>query len=207
MKRLNKLLFMVFFASLFGCAQTSKNENNDKVVLEEITSRTDTSEGFSDIFLRITEETKTDSSHIYIAKGLYKKKVIGLKFEVKSNMPNGITPEGEINSKSGIIYQAVKINSIGKESDDFVNALGELYSFPTTKEFTKKQLVATAFSLNREETELAKSGYYKFKLFFEEENESLYAELYFNINTNEKIIELHEKDQDYREPLIKVFTQ
>ena len=198
---------MGFFATLFGCGQTNKSETKEIIKLEEITSRTDTSEGFSDIFLSIESDTKTDSSHIYVAKGLYKGKTVGLQFEVKSNMENGLTPDGEMNSQGGFTKNAIKTNSIGKESDELVKALGELYSFPTTKSFTKQTITSTAFSLNQKIADLDKSDYYKFKLFFEDDNEDLYSELFFNINTTEKIIELHEKDQEYRHPLIKVFTK
>lgn len=166
----------------------------------------DTSEGFSDIFLKIVSETKTDSSHLYIAKGLFEGKTVGLKFEVKSNIPNGITSQGEMNPAHGFTHNAVKIGSIGREGNDFVKALGVLYGFPTSKAFSKQTISTTAFSLNQKVADLTKSDYYKFKLFFEEEDEELYAELFFNINTREQTIELHEKDQEYREPLIKVFT-
>jgi len=207
MKHLKTIIIMGFFATLFGCGQTNKSETKEIIKLEEITSRTDTSEGFSDIFLSIESDTKTDSSHIYVAKGLYKGKTVGLQFEVKSNMENGLTPDGEMNSQGGFTKNAIKTNSIGKESDELVKALGELYSFPTTKSFTKQTITSTAFSLNQKIADLDKSDYYKFKLFFEDDNEDLYSELFFNINTTEKIIELHEKDQEYRHPLIKVFTK
>jgi hypothetical protein len=200
-------MIMGFFATLFGCGQTNKSETKKVDKLEEITSRTDISEGFSDIFLSIESDTKTDSSHIYVAKGFYKGITVGLQFEVKSNMKNGLTQDGQMNSQGGFIKNAIKTNSIGKESDELVKALGELYSFPTTSLFTKQTITSTVFSLNQKIANLDKPDYYKFKLFFEDDSEDLYSELFFNINTAEKIIELHEKDQEYRQPLIKVFTK
>ncbi len=191
---------MGVFASLFGCGQKS-------VKLEEITSRTDMEEGFQDVFLAIVNDSKTDSTHIYVVKGLYKNEEVGLQIEVESNMENGITPEGEVNSKGGFVHNAVKISSIGEDSDRFVKALAELYEFPTTKTFTKQPVTAVAFSLNQRVADLEKPGYYKFKLFPDVDNEELYAEIFLNINTEEKIIELHEKDEEYRQPLIEIFTK
>lgn len=74
------------------------------------------------------------------------------------------------------------------------------------KGFTKQTISATVFSLNEKNVNLAKNDYYKLKLFFEEDNEDLYSELYLNINTETKEIELHEKDEEYRVPIIKVLT-
>lgn len=101
----------------------------------------------------------------------------------------------------------VKISSIGTESDEFIRALSELYKLPTTKPFTKKTIAVTAFSLNQSEVNLESSECYKFKFFLEEGSEALYSELYFNIDLGKKIIELKEKDDSYRESIIKVFTQ
>jgi hypothetical protein len=209
MNFLTPIFAMGLLSTLFGCGQdNNKKQNTSEIKLEEITSRTDTSEGFSDIFLKITSDVKSDTAHTYVAKGLYKNKTVGLQFEVKSKMPNGITAEGEMNSKDGFIRKAVKIISIGQESDELIKALSELYEIPLQKLFTKAKLVTTAFSLNQKVADLDKPDYYKFKLFFNEDSdEDSYAELFFNINTNEKIIELHEKDNDYRKPLIKTLTE
>jgi hypothetical protein len=192
---------------IMSCGQSNNSLKKDTIKLEEITSRTDTSEGFSDIFMKILDDSKTDTSHIYIAKGLYKGQVVGLKIEVKSNILNGFTSKGEMIDKDGFTYRAVKINTIGRESDQLIKALGELYSFPTTKTFTKQILIPNAFSLNQNIANLDIESYYKFKLFFEEQSEELYSEIYLNTNTKEKIIELFEKDYEYRKPLIKVFTK
>ncbi|HUZ59110.1 MAG TPA: hypothetical protein VMU83_10035 [Hanamia sp.] len=166
-----------------------RNQNENSKTLNDITSRTDT-------------------SHIYIGQGLYKNKTVGLKFEVNSNIPAGITSNGEINSKSGFVRNAVKFISIGQESDSLLSALSQLYNEPSKNVFTKKILTPTLFSLNQQDVDLDKTSYYKFKLFFNDdsEDEDSYAEIFFNINTGEKIIELHEKDKDYRKPLLKTFT-
>jgi hypothetical protein len=51
-------------------------------------------------------------------------------------------------------------------------------------------------------------GYYKFKLFFDPSDElGLYCELYLNINLPDKEVELREKDQEYRENLIRAMTR
>ncbi len=200
---------MGFFSTLFGCGQNSaKKQQVNSPKLADITSRTDTSEGFSDIFLTITSSNKTDTTNIYIGQGVYKNKLVGLKFEINSKLPFGITSDGEINSKGGFVRNGVKFISIGQESDELINALSDLYNEPTRKPFSKKTISATVFSLNQQDADFNKNGYYKFKLFFNDDgDEKTYAEMFFNVNTTEQIIELHEKDNDYRKPLLKAFTE
>jgi hypothetical protein len=207
-KQITTVILMGFFSFLFGCknndsnAQTN-NVNNTK--LEDITSRIDPAEGWSDIFLKITEDTKTDTSHIYIVKGLYKNKTVGLQVEISSKIGAGIV-DGKPDGKAGFVANAVQLKSIGQESDELVKALAELYKQPTDKGFTKQTISATAFSLNEKSVNLDKNNYYKLKLFFAEDDENLYSEIFLNINTDKREIEIHEKDESYREPIIKVWT-
>lgn len=191
---------MGFFSFLFG------NKSNDKrVKLEEIGSRIDPEEGWGDVFLKIVQETKKDFSRIYIAKGLYNNEIVGLKIEIHSNIGAGIE-NGQVAEETGFVSNAVQISSIGKESDAFITALAALYHQTTNKSFTKKPIFASAFSLNEKAVNLDKQDYYRLKLFFEENNENLYSELFLNINTERQEIELHEKDESYRVNILTVFT-
>ncbi len=199
---------MGFFSFLFGCNNNNQNiqkSNIEKTNLEEITSRIDVEEGWKDVFLKITEDKRTDTSHIYIAKGLYKKEVVGLQIEISTEINAGFIGD-EIDNKNGFVLKGVSFKSIGKESDELVKALSELYEIPIEKSFTKQTVFATVFSLNEKKVNLEKKDYYKLKLFFEEDNEDLYSELYLNINTETQEIELHEKDEEYRGVIIKVLT-
>jgi hypothetical protein len=209
-KSIKLIVIMGLFPFLFGCNGNSNNKIQTNTLVE-ITSRIDQEEGWYDIFLSITDETKTTTSHTYIAKGLYKGKTVGLQIEVSSKIGAGII-NGAIDGKSGFVANAVKLKSIGQESDELVKALAELYKQPSDKGFTKQTISSTAFSLNEKPVNLDQKGYYRLKLFFEEEDENnedetLYAEMFLNINTDKQEIEIHEKDKDYREPIIKVWTK
>src|SRR5580765_1716482 len=172
MKLLLHIILMGLFSSLFGCGQNNnKRQQANSSKLADITSRTDTSEGFSDIFLTITSSNKTDTTNTYIGQGLYKSKIVGLKFEINSKLPFGITSDGEINSKGGFIRNGVKFISIGQESNELINALSDLYNEPTRKPFSKKVISASVFSLNQQDTNLDKNGYYQFKLFFNDDGD------------------------------------
>jgi|GEM_PF-857728 len=210
MKQFKNIIILSLFSLLFGCNNSS---NPSSINLPEISKVAEQEEGlkdvFQDVFLKIVSEEKIKDSYVYIAKGLSKSKVVGLKFEIKSNLPNGINSDGSLDAKNGFIRNAIKISSIGEESDEFLKAISKLYGFPTDKKFINSTLSPTAFSLNKSIVEVEKLGYYKFKLFFrdgENDKEEDYCELFFNINTNEKTIEFFEKDSEYRKSLIKAFT-
>ncbi len=206
-KQVITIVLMTLCSLLLGCKKNNKSnkDNSENMRLEDITSRIDPTEGWCDIFLKITEETKTETSHIYIVKGLYKGKTVGLQIAVSSKIGAGIV-NGKPNSKGGFVANAVQLTSTGQESDEFIKALAELYKQQLDKGFSKQPISATAFSLNEKTVNLDKSDYYKLKLFFEEDNVNLYSEVYLNINTERQEIEIHEKDEDYREPIIKVWT-
>jgi hypothetical protein len=203
------VLIMGLLSFLFGCKNGTSTAQQPtdvaRVELEEITARIDPQEGWADVFLKITEETKTDSSRTYTAKGLSKGRTVGLRFEVSTKIGAGLV-DGEP-AQNGFVANAVRIGSIGPESDDLVKALAELYKQPRPNTFTAKPISATAFSLNERAVDLDRKDQYKLKLFFGEDDESLYSEIFLNIDTDKREIELSEKDEGYREPLIKVLSR
>lgn len=208
-QKITAIIFIEFFSLLFGCNSSETNvqtNNSDNTKLEEITSRSNPDEGWNDIFLKITEDTKTDTSHIYIAKGLFKNKTIGLQIEVSSKIGAGIV-NGQHDVSAGFVKNAVKFKSIGQESDEFIKALAELYKQTTNNGFTKQPVSAMVFSQNEKVVNLDKADYYALKLFFAESDENLYSEVFLNINTDKHEIEIKEKDEEYREPLIKIWTK
>lgn len=205
MNKILVLLYMGILSFLFGNRSVDDAaQQGGNVALEEITSRVDKAEGWNDIFLKITSETVTDSSYIYIAKGLHNKEVVGLQIEISTHIGAGV-----INGKadqSGFAADAVRIKTIGKESDRFINALAELYKQPTGRIFISAPISVAVFSLNDKNVDLSKSAYYKLKLFFAGHDKDMYCELFLNINTTKREIELHEKDEGYRPNIIKCLT-
>ena len=189
------------FFSFFSC----KNNKLNNVKLEEITSEIIPKDDFIDISLKIIDEIKTNISHIYIAKGIYQNKTVGLQIEINSDIPAGIV-SGEFDTENGFVSNGVRFKSIGKESDELVKALSQLYNESTNKKFTNQIVSATVFSLNDKSVNLDNRDYYKLKLFFEENDENLYSEIYLNINTNNREVEIKEKDEAYRKPIIQLWT-
>jgi hypothetical protein len=193
------ILLRGLFSSLFSCS-------NDKHSQEfiEITSRTE--EGFQDIVLTITDYKKTTNEDFEIViKGRYNKTIVGLKVILPDRLSPGIVND-EIDN-TAFRTNGVKFISLGRESNEFVKVLSELYHLPTDKEFSKGTVSFDIFSLNQERADL-ENGYYKFKLFYDPNDDyGLYCEIFLNINLPAKELELPEKDEEYRENLIRAMTK
>lgn len=199
-------LITLILCTFLGCSNASRTTLSSGIQLEEIVKEEIEDEGFVDVYLKIVSETKTDSSYIYVAKGLYKEQVLGLELEVRSNLPAGLI-NSSLGAEGAFASQGVRIKSIGAESDAFISALADLYGFPMHKSFSSKTVTGTLYSLNDQVANLESSDYYKFKVFFEEDNDALYSEVFLNINTANQEIEWREKDPEYREQLIEILTQ
>jgi hypothetical protein len=193
----NYILIMGLFSSLFGCG------DNKKMDLVEITSRTE--EDFHDFVLTIVDSKLTANGEYEItAKGKNKQEIVGLKIKVRDNLKAGFA--GSEVDNTAFESNGATFYTIGQESDNLIKGISSLYAFPTDNKFTNK-ISFDIFSLNQEQADLSK-GYYKFKLFFDPNDElGLYSELYLNINLPDNEVELKEKDPEYRENLIKAMTR
>ena len=75
-------LFSFFCGCKSGSGKAQQKNHSESVELADITSRIDQEEGWIDIFLKIMSDIKTDNSHIYVAEGLYKKKLLDFKLRL-----------------------------------------------------------------------------------------------------------------------------
>lgn len=191
----------VLFAT--GCNNSSTNtaDKTQGFKIEQLSSNKDAEK--QQLFLRFTEETNTDSSTVYVAKSLFDKDTVGLRIEVLNDIQPGINKEGRP-VESGFVKGAIKLSSIGAESDAFVQALSSLFNVPTTGGMTTNVIVPTVFSSNNDVVDLGKSGTYSFKLFLDNEKGEP-AELFAVVDTYRKAFELSEKDPSFRGQVLAAF--
>ncbi len=155
----------------------------------------------ADIRLSLAEITSTDSFTAYKAISSYEGKDLGLEFILPKSQP-GNSPT-----------QTLTIKTCGENSDNLLMLLSRLYKLKTD---TEKHFVSAAKLAFVDLNEFAKAKFGKdaiphtdakeMKLFFEAEDPQDYAELYVNINEKEHWLELREKNEDYRRPIIKFLT-
>ncbi len=147
---------------------------------------------WADVALRI-ESLKCDaqSQCIIRARGLHGGERVGLEFIV------GVV-EGK---RWGVAYR-----SIGPESDRFVRALATLYRTGSNASGMKQSISADAVILGGSARTL-QSKRTDIKIFFNANGpESRYAELYTNIDPVAHVLEIHEKDPEYRQNVIKALA-
>ncbi len=193
-------LTMLIAIALFGCTWDRKStlEAAEKPLV--VLNSEDSGWG-ADIQLSLVDVSENDAEKIYKAVSSSEKGDLGLLVVVTKKATGG---HGFGN--------AITLKSLGKPSDVLLQKLAALYkqSIPANAKFTKA-VQANFVDLG----EFAKSigGTTKrdgqevkeYKIFFETKND--YGELYLNINTNEKWLEILEKDDSYRPIIIDALTR
>jgi hypothetical protein len=204
----NSIAIMGLLSFLFGGCKpqpASPSEGTAQVQMAkplaappEITSELEV-EGFYDLVFYIKEHnTRPDGSQSLIVSGTHKD--LPLSFEVV------LAPawrEGTLGPGMPLVTYRGKISyrSIGESSDNFLKTLDELYATKLSPTAMSKETEFTAISLEGDPGNLSK-GPVKIKLFSESEQNG-YAELYTNIELASRRLYINEKDEGYREPLIK----
>jgi len=182
-------------------AQLQKKETvplSDTFSLKELSFNKENEQGWgADIQLSFTESTQTENGVVYKVNSTYKNKTIG--FEVTIPNPG---------------FSKLTIKSLGTNSDNFIHVLSKLYKqkIDTTLHFVDF-IIADCANMGEYIDSLRKVGSSnyvsaksQYKLFFQGKNEDDYAELFLNVNEKEHLIELEEKDEEYRPILIKLLT-
>ena len=107
----------------------------------------------------------------------------------------------------GVVWYrgTVTIKSAGKSTEAFVRALAKAYGKAAPPfALTERQLTAIALGGDPRN---AYAGKVELKLFCESERENEYAEIYLNFDLSKRVVELHEKDPEYRVAVLKFFSE
>jgi hypothetical protein len=110
--------------------------------------------------------------------------------------------EVEGNSSKFLFYWGeADLISLGAESDAFIQTLDHLYQTMTGATQMRRSVHFTAVSLAGNPSRLPAEPV-KMKLFFESDEDDLCAEVYLNFDVLGRYVQFHEKDQDFRLPLV-----
>lgn len=202
------LLTLLFIGAILSCSDNQKNTKtpgtSDTITYPVKPLQIDTSDaGFgADIKLSITEKFENDTANVYKAVSLYNGQELGLLISV---------PKREKGAKG--FGQGFALRSIGTPSDYLLRILSQLYKQPDngTKTFIKEM---TVNYVNLREFAKAVSGQEpqhtetdQYKLFFEGEGDNDYAEIFLNIDLSNNLIEILEKDEEYRSAILRFIKQ
>lgn len=197
----------IFLFLLAGCTrqsapapQLARQTKQSKTLTAppEVTSEEE--EGFHDLVL-YTEEHKRlpDGSQSIHGLGTHKGRKLGLEIVLGPTWQAGSLSKDE----PLVTYQGiVSYRSTGAESDAFIQELNELYGAKVNPKAMARQTQFTGISLEGDPRDLAK-GPVKIKLFFEASKQNDYAELFTNIDLATHRLEVREKDEEYRLPVVR----
>ncbi len=188
-----KLILLLLISSLFGC--NSKNSNIIDL------SNLKPNEGFIDVPLSVVSTAVSENYYEYDVKAIVNNDTIGIIIKLKKNIPAGFV-NGE--PKNMFLSDGIEFVSKGIESDKLLGFLSKNYGLNESNTTIKDSQLFTCANLNESKTNY-KTGESRFKIFLEGEED--YAELFVNFNFSKSIISLNEKDEEYREPLIKLMKK
>jgi hypothetical protein len=164
----------------------------------EVTAETE--EAFHDLVFYIQEHTRLpDGSQTLRASGTHRGRQLGLAIVL------GPTWQAASLGKDLplVTYRGtVAYRSTGSDSDAVVQVLDELYGTKVKPTAMRKETQFAGISLEGNPRELAK-GPVKIKLFFDSGGQEDYAELFTNIELTAHRLEVSEKDESYRLPVVK----
>lgn len=182
---------MGFLASIFGSAKSTAQQ-----------VRSVGEEGFVDLDIPLSSHTKNSSgSFTLIARGVLANQPIGFSFEIHPNWK-----ESPLEGGGGVFYWGkATIKSIGPASDNFVAALADLYGLQDPKFPMLPAIEVEVVGLDSDPRRL-ESMPVKMKFFFNANaSEERYAEVFLNTDVPSRLVQFHEKDTDYRQPLLRAF--
>ena len=100
----------------------------------------------------------------------------------------------------------VTLHSIGAASDNFVALLSKLYGSTSKDSPMLKDISAQAVGLGVDPRKFLETPA-RMKLFFHSESQSRYAEVFLNVDTAGRVVQFHEKDQEYRENILRALRE
>ena len=154
---------------------------------------------FVDLALAITDVTRSrDGTVSVVARGSLEGVVVGLIVDV---LPAWTAQELE--GGGGWFYWGkLRYRSLGAESDAFVTALDRLYGLGGQPGAMTPLIEVNAVGLNHDPRALRTVPAKMKAFFFDDGEDERYAEVYTNIDLQAKRLEFHEKDPEYRAPLV-----
>jgi len=160
-------------------------------------------DGFVDCIFKV-DGLKADQDFYYF-KLLASHNAEKVGFAIKLHRSVGPGFDGDMNLiKDNVYYQGVIFRSLGKISDDLINALAKLYELDLGALQMISEETFTAIALQQADTDFHQHAV-RLKLFGRDSDpfvEDDYYESFFNVDLPSGFVSWNEKDPDYRAPLI-----
>jgi hypothetical protein len=181
--------------AIVSCSRSSAPKTAQVIPLE-ITAAGEF-EDFHDLQFAIQKyETLADGTQVIHAVGAHHGREVGLDLTLGPGWKSSQIVPGVTSDQGLVTYR-----SNGAESDAFLQVLDEIYETKVHPAAMRTETQWSGISLKGDPGALDK-GPTKIKLFFESNNADEYAELFTNIDLAARILQIHEKDPEYRPAII-----
>ena len=174
--------------------------------IPDLTSRTE--EGFHDLVFATTA-VRADSGGNYSIDLAAKHSgaLVGFTLIVRGGMRPGFDAAKGDFDRSAFYPKGITFASTGEASNQLVHFLPAIYGLPVNAKRMRSQVEVTAVALGGDPRRLATEEV-RFKVFHDDDgSRGEYAEIFVNVNLPKSEVELREKDQDYRENLVKALAE
>jgi hypothetical protein len=151
--------------------------------------------------LTISELIKKDNSFIINVNNKLEKHDIGFNIEIKNNWTKELLEDG---SENCVYWGKGYFINTGETYANFLTALAIFYNVEEINNNAVKIPIKIAGLIKN--PSLLLTDFIKTKIFFNSENESLYAEAFLNIDYKTKLIQFNEKAHEYRVNIIKALS-
>lgn len=166
-------------------------------------------EGFIDCVFKIKNLVETKDSYKFHLAASHNGETLGLNVSVVKGVKGGFDSEMHV-IKDHVYRHGVKFFRSGPESDRLISVLSVLYGNKSKKLKMVKVETFTGIALHEDPIDMT-SEPIKIKLFGKDSevdfNEDAYYESFFNLDLKNGFVFWNEKDQDYREPLIRGLSE
>jgi hypothetical protein len=165
-------------------------------------------EGFIDCVFKITNLEEGEDAYRLDLHASYNGEDLGFRVEVVKGIKSGFDSEMSV-IKNHVYREGVKFFRTEVESDRLLSVLAGLYGFGDVSLQMVNVETFTGIALHQGEIDMA-SETIKIKIFGKDQDEDLeenYYESFFNLDLTNGFAYWNEKDQGYREPLIRGLTE
>jgi len=157
-----------------------------------------TEDGFVDLTFRLIDlERRPDGSCVVSARGLHQRQPVAFA----ASLSPVWEPKPLVDANVTLYWGLVHLLRLGEEGDHFVRALDSVYGTRIKSSTMRQQALFTAVGLGTDPRKLEDEDV-KLKLFFDLAGPQRYAEFYLNIKARDDVIEVLEKDDEYRRNLV-----
>ncbi len=160
-------------------------------------------DGFADLDLPLIRVSGTDVSPLYECVGRVEGVTVGFLVQL-----DGIWNEQKLEGTEATVFWGTgELGSLGVHSNNLVALLALKYGINSLSERAMlSRAYAQVVCLAGNPTRVPRENL-KMKFFFNSEDEHRYAEVFVNLDFDSATGHLHEKDPEYRLPLLRSLTE